>query len=171
MYRLIDDLARCRLLYPPPVPSLPGVMLIDLPERNRGPGLLLDRYYAVVVENEEEAKELAAFLAAPRAGSVAPNLLNRRPSALLSDEILVVRFDPPMIRWPWLTLCRWPDQFTIARRSLRVDMARGCYTFEAFTDAARMDDYIVALVEALGKTDIENVRLVSADRLAPSGCA
>ena len=95
MYRLTDDLARRRMTYPAPILGSPGVLLIDLPTAFRGPGLLLGRFCAAVIESHEEEVEMSAFLAAPRAGPVRPALLDRRPSAIHSDHALITHFEPP----------------------------------------------------------------------------
>lgn len=171
MYRLTDDLARHNLTYPGPIPGMPSVVLIDLPDGYRGPGLLLGRYYAVVIESDEEADMLSAFLIAPRRCAVRPDLLDRRPSAIRSDAVLVMRLDPPQPGWPWIILCRWPDDFQSAKASAKIDMARGCYSFEAFTDAASLEAQQLEILNALAARGEISIRLIAADQMARTGIA
>jgi hypothetical protein len=57
-YRLSDDLARRRLLYPSSIISAPSVLLIDLTPSMRGAGLGLGRYYAMIIETDAEHAEI-----------------------------------------------------------------------------------------------------------------
>ena len=116
MYRLSDDLAKRRLLYPSPLISAPSVLVIDLPVSNRGAGLPLGRYYPIILETDDECAEIERFLNAPRRAAVRSDILDLRPSQLRSDNVLISRYDPPVAGWPWLSVCRWPDSSRRPRR-------------------------------------------------------
>ena len=148
MYRLTDDLARNRQRYSSPIDGMPSVVLIDMPERFRGSGLSLGRYYVVVVESAEEISEFESFLATPRSGPVAPDLFDLRPSMLRSDEFLLLRLEPPAPGWPWLSVSRWPDDLAA---SVPTDMARRRYTFEAFSTEAALVEHQAALLAFLAR--------------------
>lgn len=72
-YRLSDDLARRRTLYPSTIISAPSVLLIDVPAPLRGDGLGLGRYYAMILETDHEQAEAERLLDLPRPGPVAPD--------------------------------------------------------------------------------------------------
>lgn len=170
MYRLTDDLAARRRHYPPPVPGMPHLVLLDLPHRMRGPSLALNRYYVVLPETEEEVAEFVAFLAHERPGPVRPALLDDRPSAIRSSSLLVIRYEPPKRGWPWVTVCRWPGDVT-PTVGQHVEMARGCYSFEAFEDRASADESAIALLTVLRRRVDVSVRWLSADHLGQEGRA
>lgn len=64
--RLADTLARRRIVYPRPLPTLPDIVLLDLPPRFRSPSLPLGRYYPAIIETEGEWMEWNDFLRADR---------------------------------------------------------------------------------------------------------
>lgn len=110
-------------------------MLIDIPARFAHPTLPLGRYYPILVETEAERAELLAFIAATREGPVRPDLLDRRPSALVVTRITFAVYPPPQNGWPHLLLCCWPASHV----ELAADpdlFARGVYTIEAFETEA-----------------------------------
>ena len=171
MYPLSEHLARRRLLYPSPLISAPSVLVIDLPAAHRGPRLPLGRYYPIIIETDAEETEVERFLAAPRQAPVVPDILDRRPSALWTDHVLVSRYDPPSEGWPWLSVCRWPDSLTSVGAAHGVEMARGCYTMEMFTDVEALEEHSLALIRSLGTQHEISVRLISADTLPAGGNA
>ena len=170
-FRLSHGLARRRLLYPSPMIAAPSVLLIDIPAASRGGALSLGRYYPVLIESSAEHGEMERFISAPRLKACLPDLLDRRPSNLRSDNILVSRYDPPAADWPWLSVAHWPPSFAEAAREQGIDMARGCYTMEAFTTSDALDDHCSALLANLGAHCSIEVRLLTADRLAAPGHA
>ena len=89
--RLIDDLAARRLYYPRPLPTLPDILVIDVPTRFAGAGLALDHYYPIVLETLAEMQEMEAFLCTDRGGPVVPDLFDRRPSGLRVRDIVFAR--------------------------------------------------------------------------------
>ena len=169
MYRLTDDIARHRVFYPSPMVGTPHVLLIDIPPTARGPGLALDRYYVILTETEGEIAELEAFLAAPRAVPVRPDLLDHRPSAIRTDDILLIRYDPPASNWPWLSVCRWPRGTSQDEGAL--EMARGHYTFEAFAEQAVLERHCAELLTSLAWRCDLTIREISADRISAGGSA
>lgn len=171
MYRLSDDLARKRLLYPSPLISAPSVLVIDLPPPNRGAGLPLGRYYPIVLETDWECAEIERFLDAPRGGAVRPDIFDLRPSQLRSDNVLLSRYEPPISGWPWLSVCRWPDKFTMGAASPNVTMARGCYTMELFSSEAELDASQVEIVASLGDRHHIELRLLNPEAMPPAGRA
>lgn len=95
MFRLAGDLARNRELYPAPLVGAPAAVVIDIPDRMRGPGLSLGRYYVIVLETEAERAELELFFLASREHLRPPDLLDRRLSMLRSDHVVMVHYEPP----------------------------------------------------------------------------
>lgn len=171
MYRLSDDLARKRLHYPSPLISVPSVLVIDLPPSNRGTGLPLGRYYPIIVETEDESAEIECFLAASRDEAVRPDIFDLRPSQLRSKNVLISRYEPPISGWPWLSVCRWPDSFTMASVSSSVAMARDCYTMELFVSEAALNASQVEIVASLGDRHEIELRLLTAKTMPMAGRA
>lgn len=169
--RLTDHLAKRRLFYPSALISAPGALVIDVPVGSRGPGLALDRYYVAILESEAEVAEMERLLAEPRSVPVPPDLFDDRPSGLLTDTILVSRYDPPKQGWPWLSICRWPASFAAAGGDLGMNMARGCYTMEAFQTPAALEAHQAELLESLAREHSITVRTLSADRMPAPGTA
>lgn len=171
-HRISDHLAGRRMFYPSPIISAPSVLVIDVPAEYRGAGLGLGRYYAIIVETEHERIELERFLDMPRDELIAPSLLDRRPSAMACDNVLLSRYEPPEVGWPWLLICRWPDSYADAARGLAdCDMARDCYTTEMFFDPQELDAHSAALLEQLGSHSELSLRLITADSLPSPGHA
>ncbi|WP_275228213.1 hypothetical protein [Novosphingobium album (ex Liu et al. 2023)] len=54
-----------------------------------GANLPLGRYYPIILETSEELRDMDAFLTAPRAQMVLPDLFDRRPSAIAGDCIVI----------------------------------------------------------------------------------
>lgn len=171
MYRLSQTLARDRMLYPAPMITAPSVLLIDMPVRNRGEGLALGRYYTIVLETNEERGELDRFLDEPRPAVVAPDLLDTRPSSVISDHVIISRYEPPADGWPWVLVCRWPEPYgRIASKSPGCDMARGCYTMEVFEHLDDLEEYSAALLEQLGMRGELKIRMLTPGS-SPTGTA
>lgn len=172
MYSLSQTLARDRMLYASPMIAAPSVMLIDMPLRNRGAGLALGRYYAIVLETDQERAELDCFLETPRKAPVAPDILDRRPSAMFSDNVLISRYEPPADGWPWLLVCRWPEDYSAAARQVPgSDMARGCYTMEVFRHGSELEAHSLCLIEQLATHSEIAIRLLTPSSLAKWGSA
>lgn len=172
MYSLSQTLARDRMLYASPMIAAPSVMLIDMPLRNRGAGLALGRYYAIVLETDQERVELDHFLDRPREAPVAPDILDRRPSAMFSDNVLISRYEPPAHGWPWLLVCRWPEDYSTAARQVSgCDMARGCYTMEVFRHGSELEAHSLLLIEQLATHSEIAIRLLTPSSLAQCGSA
>lgn len=171
MYRLIDDVGQRRLLYPAPTVASPDVLVLDIPAVYRGPGLALGRYYPILIEIAEEAMEVEAFLTAPRPTAVRPDLLERRVSSLTSAAVVITRYDPPQIAWPWVLTCQWPADLARAAARNGVDMTRGCYTMELFEEEAALERHMVALLESLRQHRAVDLKLISADRFPEAGSA
>lgn len=171
-YRLSEQLARRRMLYPSSTIAAPSVLVIDVSPRHRGAGLALGRYYAIVLETDDELKELQRFLDAPRLAPVPPDLFDHRPSRLRSDNVLISRYEPPEEGWPWLLVCRWPESYAAAASGIPgCDMARGCYTTELFDKAEDVDSHSLAILQLLNSNSEISVRLIAADVLPPGGSA
>lgn len=158
--RLIDELAANRTYYHRPLPTLPDILLIEIPPRFAGPGLALDRYYAVILESLWEMHEFEKFLCEDRATLIAPALLDRRPSALRVDDIVFARYRPPAPHWPWLQLCCWPKSYTFMVHHAGDEFARGAYTIEAFRFADEIDVAEAKLLATLGPHEARHVRSV-----------
>lgn len=171
MYRLSENLARRRVLYPSPLISAPSVLVIDIPPSARGAGLALGRYYAIVLETDAERAELEDFLCEPRRGPVPPDLLDHRLSALVSEHLLISSYDPPAKGWPWLMVCRWPESLTAGVVAARTSMARGCYSMELFNSKEAMEESSVRLIQTLGAEHELAVRLLAADQMSAPGHA
>jgi hypothetical protein len=171
MVRLCDGLAHRRLLYPRPLLTVPSLLVIDIAEGNRSDSLVLGRFYPIVIENEDELAEVEAFLSQERPEAVPPDLLDWRPSRLVSDQVLVCRYDPPLGGWPWAMLCRWPTGFQKAAIGEHVSMARGCYTMDLFHDPESLETGIIALLGQLERQHGARVKLLAADTLPTRGLA
>lgn len=171
MIRLADRLARRRQLYPSPLISAPSVMLIDVDPQFRGSTLALGRFYPIIVEADHELDELETFITMLRPAPVVPDLLDDRPSGLHAPRILISRYNPPAGGWPWLAVTCWPASMAAAAREAGVPMARGRYTMEVFEDVGGLDAHCTTLLQALGRDQELELRLLSADRLAAAGTA
>lgn len=170
--RLSQTLARDRMLYVSPMIAAPSVMLIDMPVKNRGRGLALGRYYVIVLETEEECAELDRFLNEPQSMAVAPDLLDRRPSALVSNNVLISRYEPPAEGWPWVLVCRWPELYARAAKGMPgCDMARDCYTMEVFEHPADLEEHSIALLQQLGTQGELSIRMLTPQSLSQPGSA
>lgn len=148
--RLVDGVARHRLRYPRPLSTLPDVLLIDVPPVFAAPKLPLGRYYPVIIETDDEWREWYAFIAGERDRPVAPDLLDRRPSRLVGDDVGFVHYDPPEAGWPWILLCRWPPEHVALVPTATEDFARSAYTIDIFCNAAARDDATARLTSSLG---------------------
>lgn len=160
--RLIDQLAATRLYYHRPLPTLPDILLIDIPTSYSGEGLALDRYYPVILETLAEMHEFETFLCERRTELIAPSLLARRPSSLRTDDIVVAQYRPPAPGWPWLQLCCWPNRYTMMVPDPAEEFARGTYTVDAFDTAADISAAELRLRAALGTNEARHVRSISA---------
>ncbi len=169
--RLVDSLARRRLLYPSPVLSTPSVMLIDIPPSMRTASLPLGRYYFALLETDGETVEMERFLTEPRSELVAPTIFDHRPSLLATDQILISRYEPPVDGWPWLLVCRWPEAHVRLCPVDAGDLARGAYSVEVFATEAEMENTITALIAQLGERHQLSMRLISGDMLPAMGNA
>ncbi|MBB4150510.1 hypothetical protein [Sphingobium scionense] len=158
--RLIDDLAARRLYYQRSLPTLPDILLIDIPPGFAGRGLALDRYYPVILESLAELQEFEAFLCEMRSAPVAPSLFDRRPSSLQIEDILVARYEPQAPDWPWLMLCCWPKSHTSLTDSPADSFARGAYTIDAFVSAQDMEAAELKLLATLRPHELRLVRSV-----------
>lgn len=148
MYALDQDLARRRLMYPRLLPTLPDIMVIDIPGRFAAVSLPLGRYYPIMVETECEKGELDLFLTRRRAGPVAPDLLDHRETQLATYQITMASYSPPLSGWPFVLLCHWPKKYTVM--ALEQDVfARGAYTVEMFESAEELYDAAAFLLEVL----------------------
>lgn len=169
MYALTDDLARRRVLYSRPLPTLPDVLVIDVPPPFAHASLPLARFYPILVENEQELGEVEAFLTEPRAGPTRPDLLDRRASGLVADRIIFAAYAPPAITWPHLLLCHWPRRLV----DLAADpdlFARRAYTTEMFDTAEELADTSTRLLSVLGSGSDLAVTLIP-PALQPQGTA
>lgn len=156
--RLLDCLAARHSLYSRPIPTMPDVLLIDVPDHYAGPGLLLGRYYPIIVKSAVEQEELFAFLSAERDRPVAPDLLDRRASHLEGQNILFGRYDPPEEGWPWLLLCYWPADYVRLCGDDASQFARGRYTSELFETGALLNEAIALLHASLSANHMVEVR-------------
>ncbi|TAJ74163.1 MAG: hypothetical protein EPO45_17345 [Sphingobium sp.] len=132
--RLSDDLAAKRRLYAMPLVTAPAVMVIDIPPHQAAQDLALDRYYIVMIENDEELAALEAFLTADRDALCPPDLLDRKRSCREAGAIGFFAFAPPEPGWPWILLCHWPRHFAQLFGGDPHALARGAYSMEAFMD-------------------------------------
>ncbi|SEK02146.1 hypothetical protein SAMN05518849_12826 [Sphingobium sp. AP50] len=131
--RLLDSLAASYRHYMRGIEGLPGIHLLDIPERFASRTLPLGRYYPIMVETELERIELDHFLRVDRPQLVVPDLLDRRPSSLQGNDILISHYDPTHPSWPWLLLCQWPRIFAEAVPADSDFFARQAYTVEIFS--------------------------------------
>lgn len=155
--RLIDHLATQRQTYKRVLPTLPDVLLIDIPPEYAGTGLPLDRYYPVIIETDAEWAEMQTFLAAKRPAPVAPALFDRRPSALQTTSIVIARYRPPAPGWPWLLLCCWPRIYSALVPDGSDFFARETYTTEVFESRADLEEQEAILIANLAP--IEPVKI------------
>ncbi len=160
--RLVDDLAARRLLYPRPLPTMPDLLVIDIPPIYVGPGLPLGRYYPVILETEAEHAEMIAFLEQERPVPVPPALLDRRLSGLRAKDIVFARYLPTCFSWPWLLLCRWPAEHVAIVPQDPDHFARGVYTIDLFETAADLEEAEARLLDILGHDQCRPIAPISA---------
>lgn len=148
--RLVDDLAARRVLYARPLPTMPDVLLIDIPANYASSSLPFGRFYPVILETNAEYLEMAAFLDAERSAMIEPDIFDYRPSALMADDIVFARYAPPHPDWPWLLLCRWPADYTVMVPPRSDYFARGAYTSEIFATVEDLARAEMQLFDTLG---------------------
>jgi hypothetical protein len=134
-------------------------MVIAIPQPYAGPDLLLGRYYPVVIETSEELKEMEGYLAASCPRSRSPDLLDYRPSTLVTEHISFAAYAPPADEWPHLLLCHWPSVYALAASDPRL-FARGAYTTEMFWSEAGLHRSTSRLLAVLGRDIALDVRLI-----------
>jgi hypothetical protein len=161
MYVLTDDLARRRILYPRPLPTLPDILVIDVPGRFAHPSLPLGRYYPIIIETVEELAEVEAYLHATRPGPLRPDLLDRRRSAIVVERIVFAAYAPPSDSWPHLLLCHWPPLYPALTADPEL-FARGAYTTEAFDTLGELASASGTLLDMLGGSNQVAVTLIPA---------
>jgi hypothetical protein len=149
MYRLTEDMARIRLRYPAPLPTLPVIVVIDVPPHYARRNLPLGRYYPAILETEEEAAEFEAFLAAERPEPIAPNLFDLRPSRLVTSSVMIAVYPPPEPAWPHVLLCHFPAE-DVARAGQPMTFARHAYSIEMFENEADVSLAMDRLLETVG---------------------
>ncbi|WP_342248779.1 hypothetical protein [Sphingomonas sp. OTU376] len=159
MHVLDQDLARRRAFYARPVPTLPDILVINVPARFAGPGLALEHFYPVMIETEREHREFRALLAAERPSPVVPDLLDHRPSQLVARGIVIASYDPPCAGWPFVLLCHWPASYTSMVRDPAI-FARGAYTTEMFDTLDALADASARLLSVLGARNALDVHFV-----------
>lgn len=160
LMRLIDQLAATRIYYPRPLPTLPGILLIDIPPGFSGDGLALGRYYPVILETLAEMHEFEAFLCERRTELISPTLLDRRSSGLRTNDIVFARYSPPAPHWPWLHLCCWPPRYTLLVPHPEDEFARGAYTIDAFQSADDVNAAEQRLLSVLGPHEARHVESI-----------
>lgn len=148
--RLVDDLAARRIVYGRPLATMPDLLLIDIPRAFASPSLPFGRYYPVIIETDAEYAEMEMFLGRDRPDLVVPDLLDRRPSALSSDDIVFARYAPSRPDWPCLLLCRWPVDYAALVPQNGDFFARGAYTCEVFDALDDLADAEARLLGVLG---------------------
>lgn len=169
--RLVDYLARERMIYPSPLISAPSVLVIDVPEKSRGEALPLGRYYPIIIETDAEHEKLNRFINEARSRPEIPSLLDHRPSQLQADHVLISRYDAPADGWPWLCVVHWPRVFAQAAEKHGITMARGCYTMELFARSEELEAHCAALLDGLRSQYEISVRVLSAGQIAAAGHA
>lgn len=157
--RLTDELAARRHLYDRPIATMPDILLIDIPARFASPSLPLGRYYPIIVENSRERIEVEAFLTEERTSLAVPDMLERRPTALVSITIIFCRYAPPSSDWPWLLLCQWPEAFTAMVPAGGDHFARESYTIELLGRLEELEATELVLLETLGDHARSVIRL------------
>lgn len=164
MYALTQDLARTRMLYPRPVPTLPDILVLDIPDRFAHPALPMGRFYPILIETDAERDELDRFLGSARDGPIVPDLLDHRPTQLETGRIVFATYAPPEHDWPFVLLCHWPAAFS----AMAVDtslFARGAYTSEMFETEAELAAAADRLLEVLGRSSDLSVTFLAAGQL------
>ncbi len=163
MIRLSETLARRRMLYPRPIATLPDILVVDVPAPFAHPSLSLGRFYGIMIESSAEYDEFEAFLVTARPALVPPDLLDRRPSALITARIAMIEYVPPIPDWPWVLLCHWPATYAGVVPAEKDMFARGAYTVEMFETEQKLADAATVLLATLGRTADIAVHMISGD--------
>ncbi|PJG47224.1 hypothetical protein CAF53_02440 [Sphingobium sp. LB126] len=166
MVRLIEDMARTRLLYPPPLPTLPAISVIDIPPHYARRDLPLGRYYPAILETQEEAAEFETFLAAERTALIAPNLFDLRPSRLVAASITIAVYPPPEAGWPHVLLCHFPAE-EVARVREPMVFARQAYSIEMFETEAGLSRAMNRLMDTAGPNGDASIAIVRPSHMQP----
>ncbi len=167
--RLADTIARRRACYPRPLPTLPDLCVIDVPRRFAAPLLPLGRFYPVIVETNAEWREWDAFLDADRVAPVAPDLFDRRPSALSTAGITFAHYDPPAPSWPWVLLCHWPACHVEIADDHDDLFARSAYSMEVTPDPDARATLQDKLFHALGSRAAVDIVIVPPSAVIGNG--
>jgi hypothetical protein len=163
MVSLAATLASRRSLYPRPIPSLPDILMIDIPRRFAGRRLPLKRFYPILIETIAEQAEIEAFLAQERNSIVAPDLLDERLSTFPKEHLTIAHYRPSQAGWPYVQLCQWPTEFATRASTRDRIFARGTYTFELFPDRGRLEEATTILLASLDRRHAVEVETIFPD--------
>lgn len=158
MVSLIASIARHRAFYPRPIPTMPDIVMLDIPTEFQSDHPPLGNYYPILIETLAEQHELDGYLEAEREAPSLPDFLDARPSVLAADHITVAHYDRPSPGWPFALLCRWPpDLAKAAPKDLRM-FVRGVYTIELFATRKQLErasDTLLALLRRRRRARVE----------------
>ena len=169
MVSLSTAIARRRVFYPRPTLAMPDILMIDIPDEFRVPGLLLGHYRPIIMETIAEQDEVEFRLEEEREVSGLPDLLDTRPSTFAAGHITVAHYGPPVDDWPYALLCRWPPELVAATpKELRM-FIRGAYTIELFADREQLERTSNRLLALLKRHRRARVEIIMPDWSAVPG--
>jgi hypothetical protein len=131
----------------------PQVALIDLPSSRRGEGLLKDRWFTAIIENQVEEMSIAAAFRATAWPAL--DKWATRPSSAPSEAAFYL-MPPAKPGLPVLLLCRWPISVASLSQEAADSLARGRYTMEAFDNLAEAKAWTADLIADLVRKGVSS---------------
>lgn len=161
MVSLNSDVARHRVFYPRPVAPMPDILMVDMCAGSIESAPSSRRFHPLLCETIDDQQDAEAYLDEPRDGPFPSDPLDARPSALPADHIMIAHYAPPAASWPYVLLCRWPPDLTVAAPTDLNLFVRGAYTVELFDDHAQLEqatERLMALLKRLRSMRIEMIQ-------------
>lgn len=161
MVSLSTGVARRRAFYLRPIPSMPDILMVDIPEEFGGPALPPGNHHPILVETIAEQHELDACLEGEGEVSAWLDQFAARPSTFSADHIMVAHYGPPDEGWPYVLLCRWPpDLVAAASAELRM-FIRGAYTIETFAGREQLERASETALALLKRRRMARVEIIA----------
>lgn len=169
MVSLDTTVARHRIFYPRPIRAMPDIMMINIPAEFQSGSSPFGEYHPILIETLAEQQELDAYLEGERRDPTMPDLLDERPSAFAATHVSVAHYGPPSKDWPFVLLCRWPDELVAAApKELRM-FVRDAYTIELFSSREQMERESDALLRLLKRRRKARVEMILPEWSAEPG--
>lgn len=169
MVSLDTTIARHRIYYPRPIPSMPDILMINIPPEFLGARSMPGRRHPILIETIAEQSEIEVYIRRDFDVPPVPDILDQRSSKLQADHVTVAHYPPPAEGWPYVLLCCWPLDLTAATPPELKMFVRGAYTIELFDDQGKLEQASDRLLALLGRRRRTRVEIVRPDWSATPG--